>query len=85
MDIIRLPDQLGPKLRAARVQLGWTQADVASQLGISTQAVSKLENNAGRASFDRVHRLCLLLGLELGLQAKSASGSKSANPSKATW
>ena len=85
MDIIRLPDQLGPKLRAARVQRGWTQADVASQLGISTQAVSKLENNAGRASFDRVHRLCLLLGLELGLQAKSASASKSANPRKATW
>ena len=85
MDIIRLPDQLGPKLRAARVQLGWTQADVASQLGISTQAVSKLEKNAGRASFDRVHRLCLLLGLELGLQAKSANASKGANQGKATW
>ena len=85
MDIIRLPDQLGPKLRAARVQLGWTQADVASQLGISTQAVSKLEKNAGRASFDRVHRLCLLLGLELGLQAKSANAAKGANQGKATW
>jgi HTH-type transcriptional regulator / antitoxin HipB len=85
MDIIRLPDQLGPKLRAARVQRGWTQSDVASQLGISTQAVSKLENNAGRASFDRVHRLCLLLGLELGLQSKSASASKGTNQGKATW
>lgn len=85
MDIIRLPDQLGPKLRAARVQRGWTQADVASQLGISTQAVSKLENNAGRASFDRVHRLCLLLGLELGLQAKSSIASKGSNPGKADW
>jgi HTH-type transcriptional regulator / antitoxin HipB len=85
MDIIRLPDQLGPKLRAARVQRGWTQADVAKQLGISTQAVSKLENNAGRASFDRVHRLCLLLGLDLGLQARSTSGSQGPDPTKATW
>lgn len=78
MDIIRLPEQLGPKLRAARLQRGWTQADVAKQLGITTQAVSKLEKGAGRAFFDRVHRLCLVLGMELGLQPKSASGSKAA-------
>ncbi|MEO6968576.1 MAG: helix-turn-helix transcriptional regulator [Rhodanobacteraceae bacterium] len=85
MDIIRLPDQLGPKLRAARMQCGLTQADVARQLAISTQAVSRLESNAGRASFDRIHRLCLLLGLELGLQNKSASGSKAVKPAKAAW
>jgi len=41
-------------------------------LGISTQAVSKLETRAGKASFDRVHRLSLLLGLELALQPKDA-------------
>jgi hypothetical protein len=39
-------------------------------LGISTQAVSKLETRAGKASFDRV--LSLLLGLELALQPKDA-------------
>lgn len=83
MDIIRLPDQLGPMLRAARLRRGWTQADVAKQLGVTTQAVSKLESQAGRASFDRIHRLCLLLGLELGLQPKAAS--KDAAPSKDAW
>ncbi|HEY0197808.1 MAG TPA: helix-turn-helix transcriptional regulator [Rhodanobacter sp.] len=62
-----------------------TQADVAKQLGISNQAVSKLESNAGRASFDRIHRLCLLLGLELGLQTKSAVGPKVVHPAKAAW
>jgi HTH-type transcriptional regulator/antitoxin HipB len=85
MDIIRLPDQLGPKLRAARVLRGLTQADVAAQLGISTQAMSRLESNAGRASFDRIHRLCLLLGLELGLQTKSANVPKAINPATAAW
>ncbi|MBP1475348.1 helix-turn-helix transcriptional regulator [Frateuria sp. MAH-13] len=88
MDVIRLPNQLGPKLRAARMQRGMTQADVARQLGISSQAVSKLENNAGQASFDRVHRLCLLLGLELGLQEKSTGTPKtvkSTTPAKAAW
>jgi len=78
MDIIRVPDQLGTLLRNARLQRGLTQSDVAAQLGVSAQAVSKLENRAGRASFDRVHKLCLLLGLELVLRPKDeshASGS----------
>lgn len=80
MDIIRVPDQLGTLLRNARLQRGLTQADVAGKLGVSVQAVSKLENNAARASFDRVHKLCLLLDLELALRPKAdlqASGMSS--------
>ncbi len=83
MDVIRLPNQLGPKLRAARLQRGWTQADVARQLGISTQAVSKLEQRAGRASFERIHQLCLVLGLQIGLAARSPS--ESSTRTKAAW
>lgn len=70
-DTIRLPDQLGAVLRAARIQQGLTQADVARRLGVTVQAVSRLENNAGRASFDRIHRLCLLLGLEIVLRPRA--------------
>ena len=69
---VLLPDQLGTHLRAVRQQRGLTQADVARQLGVSVQAVSRLEQHAGRASFDRVHRLCLLLGLDIVLQPKAA-------------
>jgi HTH-type transcriptional regulator/antitoxin HipB len=76
MNVIRTPDQLSPILRAARLRQGFTQADVARQLGISTQAVSKLESHAGRASFDRIHRLCLVLGVDIGLQPKNAQGSR---------
>lgn len=67
---ILLPTQLGDILRSARLSRGLTQTDIARQLGISTQAVSKLENNADRVSFDRIHRLCQVLGLELLLQDK---------------
>ena len=73
MTIIRIPDQLGTVLRATRLQRKLTQADVARQMGVTVQAVSKLESNAGRASFERIHRLCLLLGLELSLIAKVQS------------
>jgi HTH-type transcriptional regulator/antitoxin HipB len=71
---LQVPDQLGANLRAARLQRGLTQADVARQLGVSVQAVSRLEQHAGRASFDRIHRLCLLLGLDIVLQPKDLPG-----------
>jgi HTH-type transcriptional regulator/antitoxin HipB len=78
MDILRTPDQLSTLLRAARNREGLTQTQIASQLGVSTQAVSKLESNAGRASFDRIHRLCLLLGLEIVLRPKGTQSAKEA-------
>ncbi len=84
MDVIRVPGQLGAMLRAARLQRSLTQADVAKKLGVTIQAVSKLENNAGRASFDRIHRLCLLLGLELMLHSKD-TGQGQQSSSQAEW
>ncbi len=84
MDVIRVPGQLGAMLRAARLQRSLTQADVAKKLGVTIQAVSKLENNAGRASFDRIHRLCLLLGLELILRSKD-TGQGLQSSSQAEW
>lgn len=75
MEIIRLPEQLGPALKAARLRLGLTQANIARQLGISVQAMSKLENQAGRASFDRIHRLCLVLGLDIALEPRATEAS----------
>ncbi|MGA8276841.1 MAG: helix-turn-helix transcriptional regulator [Rhodanobacteraceae bacterium] len=85
MDVIRIPGQLGAVLRAARLQRALTQADVAKKLGVSVQAVSKLENNAGRASFDRIHRLSLLLGLELLLRPKDSAASQQERTLKAEW
>ena len=85
MDIIRLPDQLGPMLRAARVQRGLTQSEVARQLGVTVQAVSKLESNAGRASFDRIHRLCLLLGLDLALQPRLRGTPQAVAEPRSEW
>lgn len=75
---IRLPAQLGDLLRGARLSLGLTQADVARQLGVSVQALSKLEKNASKASFERIYRLCQVLGLELLLQEKSGMNLRDA-------
>lgn len=70
--VVRVPEQLGPLLRSARIERSLTQSQVAEQLGVSIQAVSRLERNAGRASFDRVHQLCRLFGVEVVLRTRSA-------------
>ncbi|KGI77349.1 helix-turn-helix domain-containing protein [Oleiagrimonas soli] len=82
MDVIRVPEQVGAVLRAARLQQGMTQIEVAEKMGISPQAMSRLEKNAGRASFDRIHRLCLVLGLEVVLRPKSDAAMAKHTPSE---
>ena len=70
--VIRTPNQLGPILRALRKQAGLTQADVAGQLGVTRQAVSELENRPESATFERLMKLCAVLGVEIVLQARGA-------------
>ncbi|NLC62046.1 MAG: helix-turn-helix transcriptional regulator [Gammaproteobacteria bacterium] len=71
--IIRAPQQLGPLLRALRKQAGLTQADVAGQLGVTRQAVSELENRPESATFERLMKLCAVLGVEIALQPRATS------------
>lgn len=71
-----MSDELGAMLRATRVKCGLTHADVVRELGVTTQSASRLENNVGRASFDRVHRLSLLLGRDVPLQLTFVGATK---------
>nr|AOH35793.1 transcriptional regulator [Luteimonas sp. JM171] len=73
LHVIRTPRQLGPLLRALRRQAGLTQADVAGQLGVTRQAVSELENRPESATFERLMKLCAVLGVEIALQPRDAS------------
>ncbi|MGY1410757.1 helix-turn-helix transcriptional regulator [Luteimonas sp. A611] len=74
LHIIRTPQQLGPLLRALRKQAGLTQANVAGQLGVTRQAVSELENRPEAATFERLMKLCAVLGVEIALQPRDTSG-----------
>lgn len=73
--IVPAPHQLAPLLRALRRQAGLTQADVAGQLGVTRQAVSDLENRPESASFERLMKLCAVLGVEIVLQPRATSRS----------
>jgi len=70
LHVIRTPRQLAPLLRALRKQAGLTQADVAGQLGVTRQAVSELEGRPESATFERLMKLCAVLGVEIALQPR---------------
>jgi len=83
--VVRVPEQLGTLLRGARLERSLTQSQVAARLGVSTQAVSRLEKKAGKASFDRIHQLCLLFDLDLVLRSKGAVAPAVHDKSSTEW
>lgn len=64
--------QLGLLLRAARKQLGLTQAEVGARLGLSQNRVSHLEGHADELSVKQLLTWCAVVGLELSLAHRLA-------------
>ncbi len=56
--------EIGQRIRAARLRLGWTQVDLAGLLGVSYQQVNKYEKGVNSASGLRLLELGDRLGLE---------------------
>ncbi|WP_343213395.1 helix-turn-helix domain-containing protein [Archangium violaceum] len=57
----RLSKKLGEVARAARVQAGLTQADVAERIGMSAEVYGRLERGLMLPSVPSLWRLCLTL------------------------
>lgn len=55
--------EIGARLRAARVRLGWTQQAVATSLDITRQAVAKQEAGDSAMTVARLMALCELYGV----------------------
>lgn len=64
------PQQLAPLLRALRRRSGMSQADLAARLGVTHQAVSRLEQDPARVSFERLMRVLSALKVELVLRPR---------------
>ncbi len=56
---------IGEKIAAARKAKGWSQEELGGKVGVSTQAVSKWENNLSEPDKDHLVELSNLLGLSL--------------------
>lgn len=57
--------RLYQQLQAARIAMGWTQADVAERIGITQAAVSAVERGHREASMPVIERWAECLGMEV--------------------
>lgn len=57
--------KIGEKLRAARLELGWNQRQLAEALGLTPQAISKWERGCGLPDLSLAGEVSRLLGLRL--------------------
>ena len=68
----------GEKLQALRKARGWSQEELAEQLGVSRQAVSKWETDAGLPDLERLIALSRLYHITLDELVKGESPEETA-------
>ncbi|WP_334332821.1 MULTISPECIES: helix-turn-helix domain-containing protein [unclassified Companilactobacillus] len=77
-------NNLGEKIKIARLDKHLTQQQLADQLFVTPQAVSKWENNQGSPSLDKIDDLSQILGKEINYFIGSNS-SKDSYDDKRKW
>lgn len=73
--IVRTARDLGAAVRDARLQHGWTQAELADRIDASRQWVVALERGKATAELGTALRAVTALGLVADLVAEPAAGS----------
>src|SRR4051794_34699311 len=73
-------DQPGHSIRARRMELGWTQAELSKRSGITQADISRLENGHLDARWSTIHRLSLALTGEHPRRRSLANGGQRSAP-----
>jgi transcriptional regulator with XRE-family HTH domain len=79
----------GELIRSARERLGWTQAQLASKIGVTASYITKIEGSEATASYDRVIDLARALALDpntllMGMTALRRSRAEERSQSRGT-
>jgi HTH-type transcriptional regulator / antitoxin HipB len=72
---VKIPAQLRPLLMGFRKAAGFTQAQVASRLGVTQQTYAQLEAKPESASMDRLFRILKLFKVDIVLTQEQDSAS----------
>jgi HTH-type transcriptional regulator/antitoxin HipB len=84
--LLSVPDQVGPLLRAARKSAHLSQTALAQKLDISQSRMSAMELDPASISLDRLLAIFSALNLELLVQTKVSSGDRhNTAPNQAEW
>jgi len=77
--VLSIPSQLGPVLKAARKQARLSQEDLARRLGISQSRMSHMELNPDSINLGQLLALFGALGLELTVALRPRTAHAEAN------
>jgi DNA-binding XRE family transcriptional regulator len=69
-------DHPGDTIRARRIELGWTQAELSKRSGVPQADISRLENGHLDARWSTIHRLSLALSGDRPSQRSLANGGR---------
>ena len=75
--VLSVPSQLGPLLKAARKEAGLSQEKLAKRLGISQSRMSHMELNPGSVSLDQLLDIFSALGLEIVIGSRGPATAPS--------
>lgn len=73
---ITSPNQIGAIIAARRKQLGLSQAELATRVGLSQNRLSVLEKNSGTLTARQLVVLLNALGLDLAIDDRTRGGTK---------
>jgi transcriptional regulator with XRE-family HTH domain/GNAT superfamily N-acetyltransferase len=63
------------KIKEKRLELGWTQSELASKMGVAQNVISRIESLEGGISSRTIAKFCRATGLELSFKTKIATMS----------
>jgi len=58
--------EIGTQIKNARLEKGWQQKELADMVNISASALSLIENNKRRPTYDQMNSLSRALGVHFG-------------------
>ncbi|MES2889917.1 MAG: helix-turn-helix domain-containing protein [Pseudomonadota bacterium] len=83
--ILSLPEQLGPLLRAARKSAGLSQGELAKRVGVGQSRLSAMELDPGSIRVDQMLALLSVLHLECQVQSRAPADPSSAPRNPVEW
>ncbi len=69
--------QLVNAIYQRRVELGWTQKELADKVGIHQESIARIENGGVVPRLDTVFKLAIALGMKLTLHGKEEAAAAS--------
>lgn len=71
--------QLVNAIRQRRVELGWTQKELAEKVGLHQESIARIENGGSIPRLDTVFKLAIALGMSLNFNGIEEAAAASVN------